>query len=336
MIRMNYIKVMVAHMHTDKLHNVLDAINKRAGRNMVQAVGTGLVLVLLVVGSLVFDRQIFAWLATLFACIALWELRVDFATIGIRIPVLTLLIVTVLTLLTFYYGVEFAGIHGAQFGSIEAIILTVSAISVAVSSSVMIKSHKRVLAVAQKKIAHTGTSLHDVEQESARLTHVGASLLAFFYVTVLSSFIIIPLNWSHPVAYEFLIIFVPSLGDIGGLAFGVSFKKHHPLSPRISPKKSVEGLVGSIVFCVIGSLLIALCSFTLDELTHKWWCMVILGCAVAIVGLFGDLSASMLKRDMGLKDMGHMLRGHGGVLDRIDSVLMCAPVICLLILVFHL
>ena len=64
--------------------------------------------------------------------------------------------------------------------------------------------------------------------------------------------------------------------------------------------------------------------------------LVILGVCVAIVGLFGDLCASMLKRDMGLKDMGHILAGHGGVLDRADSILMCAPVICMLVMAFGL
>lgn len=307
--------------------NALDAINKRTGRNMVQAVATGALLVAMVVGSLVFEKQIFLALVIVFVAIALWELRVDFAVIDIRIPIVALWIMSTATMLATFY------LPGVSHTVVAAIGCLLTAAVVALISTIVRSNHQGVdKAVAKKRV-------HPHSQVSARepktMTHVGASLLAVFYVTVLASFIVLPLTRDHPVAFEFMIIFLPSLGDIGGLIFGAAFGTHK-LSPRISPKKSVEGLLGSILFAVVGSLAIGFFTYSRSDFVMHLPALVILGVCVAIVGLFGDLCASMLKRDMGLKDMGHILAGHGGVLDRADSILVCAPVICMLVMAFGL
>ena len=129
----------------------------------------------------------------------------------------------------------------------------------------------------------------------------------------------------HYVAHAVLLVFIPALGDTGGLLFGAVLGRHK-LSERISPNKTVEGMIGSVLFTVVGTLAVGLCTYTIDELRSKWWILLILGILLGIAGMFGDLCASMLKRDLGIKDMGHLLKGHGGVLDRVDSILMCAPV----------
>ncbi|TCD54802.1 phosphatidate cytidylyltransferase [Alloscardovia theropitheci] len=316
----------------------MDAINKRTGRNMVQAVLTGALLVFIVVASLIFNTQIFLWLIIAFVCVALWELRVDFATIGIRIPIVALWIMTVATFLAIYY-VPVRSSHSV----VAAIGVVLTAAVVALVSTIRRSNHERVERAVKKKLnkSVSGNASDkvdfDVHQESEplRLTHVGASLLAVFYVTCLASFIVLPLTRSHPVAFEFMIIFLPSLGDIGGLIFGAAFGKHK-LSPRISPKKSVEGLLGSILFSVIGVIAIGWFTYDVNHFIQHAFVLVLMGICVGIVGLFGDLCASMLKRDMGLKDMGHILAGHGGVLDRVDSILMCAPVICMFVMAFGL
>lgn len=310
--------------------NALDAINKRTWRNMLQAVGTGALLVLLVVGSLVFEKQIFLALVIVFVCIALWELRVDFAVIGIRIPIVALWFMTIATFLaTFYLPV-------ATHTTVAAVGCILTAAVVALASTIVRSNHKGVEKAVAKKRTHPQSedATHNLRHPRI-ISHVGASLLAVFYVTVLASFIVLPLTRSHPIAFEFMIIFLPSLGDIGGLVFGAAFGKHK-LSPRISPKKSVEGLCGSILFTVIGALAIGYFTYSTSDFMRHLIALIILGISVGVVGLFGDLCASMLKRDMGLKDMGHILAGHGGVLDRADSILMCAPVICMLVMAFGL
>lgn len=91
------------------------------------------------------------------------------------------------------------------------------------------------------------------------------------------------------------------------------------------PKKSVEGLFGSILFAMIGSFAVFFCTYDGAVWASRWWVPIVMGVLTGVAGTFGDLCASMLKRDIGIKDMGHLLKGHGGVMDRVDSILMCAP-----------
>ena len=106
--------------------------------------------------------------------------------------------------------------------------------------------------------------------------------------------------------------------DIGGYASGVLFGKH-PMVPAISPKKSWEGFAGSLVFGTAASVLAV--AFLLDK---PAWVGVPLGIMLVITGTLGDLIESQVKRDLGIKDMGTLLPGHGGLMDRLDSVLPSA------------
>ncbi len=108
--------------------------------------------------------------------------------------------------------------------------------------------------------------------------------------------------------------------DTGGYIAGVLFGKH-PMAPSISPKKSWEGFAGSIILSsVVGVVML---SIVLDA---PWWAGIGLGVLAVLTATTGDLSESLLKRDLGLKDLGHILPGHGGVMDRLDSLLVTAPV----------
>jgi phosphatidate cytidylyltransferase len=116
--------------------------------------------------------------------------------------------------------------------------------------------------------------------------------------------------------------------DVGGYAVGSVLGKHR-IAPRISPKKSLEGLIGSVAMCAfIGWIL---CTQLLH--TH-WWQGVVFGLAVVTAATLGDLTMSMVKRDIGVKDMGTLLPGHGGALDRLDSLLASAPVAWAVLLAF--
>jgi phosphatidate cytidylyltransferase len=116
--------------------------------------------------------------------------------------------------------------------------------------------------------------------------------------------------------------------DTGGYAVGALFGKH-PMAPTVSPKKSWEGLAGSLAAGAIGGMLMMVLTFH-----HPWWQGVLFGIALVVTATLGDLGESMIKRDLGLKDMGRLLPGHGGIMDRLDSLLPCAPVAYLLLSAF--
>ncbi|MEU5878229.1 phosphatidate cytidylyltransferase [Spirillospora sp. NPDC047279] len=124
-----------------------------------------------------------------------------------------------------------------------------------------------------------------------------------------------------------IVIFIATTvaSDIGGY-FAGTFLGRHKLVPSISPKKTWEGAAGSILVCMlVGGWLVA---WLLDG--HLWEGALI-GAAVAIIAIAGDLIVSMVKRDLGLKDMGTLLPGHGGVMDRLDSLIATAPVVWVLL-----
>jgi len=110
------------------------------------------------------------------------------------------------------------------------------------------------------------------------------------------------------------------LSDTGGYVVGV-FLGRHPMAPSVSPKKSWEGFVGSLVCAAVGSA-IAL-RYMLDG--AQWWHGAVFGLAVAAASVLGDLAESLIKRDLGVKDMSNLLPGHGGLMDRLDSIVLAAP-----------
>ncbi|MFI7248485.1 phosphatidate cytidylyltransferase [Micromonospora chalcea] len=118
------------------------------------------------------------------------------------------------------------------------------------------------------------------------------------------------------------------LSDTGGYAAGVTFGKH-PMAPTISPKKSWEGFVGSVTAAAAGSAVLLWVLFDVAP----WW-GALFGMAISVSAVLGDLAESMIKRDLGVKDMSNLLPGHGGLMDRLDSILFAVPVAYLLLAVF--
>ena len=121
----------------------------------------------------------------------------------------------------------------------------------------------------------------------------------------------------------FIVVTVGS--DIGGYVAGVLFGRH-PMAPTISPKKSWEGFAGSLTFGVLAGVLVVLLG-----LQGPWWAGAVLGVAAVAMATLGDLSESLIKRDLGIKDMGDLLPGHGGLMDRLDSLIAVAPVAWLIL-----
>jgi phosphatidate cytidylyltransferase len=110
------------------------------------------------------------------------------------------------------------------------------------------------------------------------------------------------------------------LADSGAYFIGRKFGVHK-MTPALSPKKSWEGLAGGVAFGVICAALLAVVLSQVLNIYLPWWAGAVLGLIGALIGVLGDLSISMIKREVGAKDSGHIIPGHGGVLDRLDSLL---------------
>lgn len=126
--------------------------------------------------------------------------------------------------------------------------------------------------------------------------------------------------------YLLLLINFSSVCDTGAYFTGVLIGKHK-LCPNISPKKTIEGAVGGIVFSIICSVILCVAFKKTDTIVP----LCIATIPFCIVGMFGDLFASVIKRSVGLKDYGRLIPGHGGILDRFDSILLIAPVLYLFV-----
>lgn len=155
--------------------------------------------------------------------------------------------------------------------------------------------------------------------EKGYVRDAAASMFIIGYIPLLGSFVGLMLADEQGPMRVITYISVVSLGDIGGYVAGVMFGKHK-MAPRISPKKTWEGFAGSVLFGVLGAI-----AFVVFGLGGPFWVGIILGAALVVVGACGDLIESLIKRDVGIKDMSSFLPGHGGVMDRLDSLLVSAP-----------
>ena len=163
----------------------------------------------------------------------------------------------------------------------------------------------------------------DGAQDAAR--DVAASVFAAAYVPFLAGFTMLMLAAPDGARRIIVFILLVVASDTGGYTAGVLFGKH-PMAPTVSPHKSWEGFAGSTLACVLAG------SLGVIFLLHGvWYAGVAAGAAAVVTATVGDLSESLLKRDLGIKDMGHLLPGHGGMLDRIDSLLLTAPVVYVLL-----
>jgi phosphatidate cytidylyltransferase len=167
------------------------------------------------------------------------------------------------------------------------------------------------------------------EPPEGYLKDVTAGVFAAFYVPFLATFVALMLTADDGAWRVLTFLLLTVVSDTGAYAIGWRFGTHK-LAPRISPGKTREGLFGAVSFAMVAG---ALCmQFLIDD--GSWWQGLILGLAVAASATLGDLGESMIKRDLGIKDMGTLLPGHGGIMDRLDSLLPTAPVVWLLLVLF--
>jgi phosphatidate cytidylyltransferase len=149
---------------------------------------------------------------------------------------------------------------------------------------------------------------------------VTAGLFVAAYVPLFCSFATLLVVAPDGVARVLTFMICVVASDVGGYAAGV-LAGRHPMAPTISPKKSWEGFAGSLVAgSTAGALSVVL------GLGAPWWAGALTGALLVLTATLGDLVESMVKRDLGIKDMGNLLPGHGGLMDRMDSLLPAAVV----------
>ncbi len=263
-----------------------------AGRNVPVAIGVGVGLAVLVIVPLFTYRPAFVLVLAAAAGLGGWELIRAIQPIEARPPAVPLLVGGVATTAM------------AWAAGVEALLLGLLLTAVAVV----------VWRIPDGPVGFQ--------------RDVTAAALVAVYVPFLAGFAVL-LVTPEDGAYR-VIAFVATVvcSDVGGYVAGVLFGRH-PMAPTVSPKKSWEGMAGSLLACAVAGV-----CFLVFFFDASWWQGVLFGVALAVAATLGDLAESMLKRDLGIKDMSTLLPGHGGLMDRLDSLLLAAPTAYLLLELF--
>ena len=265
----------------------------RAGRNLPAAIAVGVGLGAYVVLTLLFWRFGFVLLIGAALALASVELHTALRRVGMRSAVVPIVVGSVAIAIGSYLA-----------GRNPTVFSTTSVLLAALALTVLASLVWRMPGGAEGYVKD-----------------VAASMLTIAYVPLLGSFAALILAApADGVARTVTFLLVVAMNDTGGYVAGVLFGKH-PMAPKISPKKSWEGFAGSMVFGIDAAVLM-----TVLGLHAPFWIGILLGVCLVSVATCGDLVESMIKRDLGIKDMSSFLPGHGGVMDRLDSLLLAAPV----------
>jgi phosphatidate cytidylyltransferase len=265
-------------------------VPSRAGRNLPAAIGVGVGLGAVIIGSLFWQKSLFVLVVLAAVLVAVDEMIRALKISGATIPRIPVLAGTTAMLVAAYFGGPMALLVGLALTVLATIFWRMP-----------------------------GGSIGFVRDVTA-----GVFLLG--YIPLLAGFAVLlvqPDSDGPERVVTFFLVVVAS--DVGGYVAGVLFGKH-PMAPTISPKKSWEGFAGSTLACIgagIGSVV-----WLLDG---NWWAGAIVGAVAVLTATVGDLAESMIKRDLGIKDMSNLLPGHGGLMDRLDSLLATAPAVWLLL-----
>ncbi|MFD1814299.1 phosphatidate cytidylyltransferase [Rhodococcus gannanensis] len=259
----------------------------KAGRNLPAAIAVGVALGALVIASLLLVPMVWFGIVGAAMAIATWEVSTRLRESDILVPRIPLLL-----------GGQAIIWLGWPYGT--------SGVLGGFAATVLVCMVWRLL----------DQGLNKAPQNYLR--DVSITVFVAAWVPLLASFATLMVTHDGGAKWVFVFMLGVVCSDVGGYAAGVLFGKH-PMVPAISPKKSWEGLAGSLVFAIIGSLLTV--TLILDA---NPFIGVLLGVVLVVTGTLGDLIESQVKRDLGIKDMGTKLPGHGGIMDRLDSLLPSA------------
>jgi phosphatidate cytidylyltransferase len=271
----------------------------RAGRDLPAAITSAVVLVGAILLSLLFWKTAFMVIVAIAVVVAIWELHRGFAAKGIDLPEQPLMAGgAVMVVVAYFWGAP--------------ALVTATAVAALITMLWLLR-----------------------RGVDGYVQNATASVFSLIYVPFLGSFVALLLAEGGGVnahglddpgvqgIITFIAITVAS--DTGGYVAGVLFGKH-PMAPVISPKKSWEGFAGSVVTCLVAGW--ALVVYLLDG---DWWVGLLLGVIAVVMATLGDLCESVIKRDLGIKDMSQVIPGHGGLMDRLDSLLATIAPIWLLL-----
>jgi len=279
-----------------------EKIRARTGRNLLAAIGIGVVLGGGFLASLIIPNL--KWLFIIFGAgligFTVFELSSALRQAGRDIPRVASTVVAVAVVpLAFFFHVQ-----GLWLATLGAVLLV---------------SLYRLIELALRPSHRTGAR--------AVWLDLGAGALIQIYVTFMAGFYLVLTGSNGGEWWTLASIITVVVTDIGAYVTGLRFGRHK-LAPNISPGKTWEGFAGSIVFAVVAGILLAILM-----LHQPWWIGLVMGVLLALVGTAGDLTESLIKRDIGVKDISTWLPGHGGFLDRLDSILPSAAVAYVIFLV---
>ncbi len=277
-----------------------ERIRARTGRNLFAAIGIGLVLGGFFLASLIIPGWdwLFMILAGALVGFTVFELASALRFAGRDVPRVASTVVGVATVPAAF----FLGVEGLWLALLAGVVL----ISLWRLGEQLRPSHR------------TGFS--------AVLGDIGAGAFVQVYVAFLAGLYVVLVGVEVPAGavggewWTLASIIIVVVTDIAAYASGLAFGRHK-LAPVISPGKTVEGFVGSLLVAMVAGALLGWLM-----LGQPWWVGLVMGLLLALVGTMGDLSESLIKRDLGIKDISSMLPGHGGFLDRLDSILPSAAV----------
>jgi phosphatidate cytidylyltransferase len=283
----------------------------RAGRNLPQAIGVGAGLGAVIVATLLTLPVLFVGVVLIAVLVGLWELTGAFrkaeavADASGRTP---------------QGATAGRGIH------LPFVPLAVGSVAMLVAGYAR---GAQGLAIATALTAIAVMVWRMTEGQEDFLRDMTAGVFTVFYLPFLAGFAVLMLADDQGAQRVLTFVILVVCADTGAYAAGVTSGGPHKMAPAISPGKSWEGFAGGVVTsAVAGALCVTL------MLDGAWWQGAVVGVAAAAVSALGDLAESMIKRDLKVKDMGSLLPGHGGVMDRLDSLLAAAPVVWLLLAAF--
>lgn len=271
----------------DHFDQANERIKARTGRNLILAIVIGVAFGGALVASLLFVKWLFVPVALAAGLLGTYELSRALRAGGRRVDVVPQLIAAV--------GVLLAAASGEFWISWVVLIVAVSFIAV--------------WRMVAQMVVKDGRTYGDV------LADVVVGAFVQIYVPFLTSVAIMLLFQENGQWWVLSFVAIAVAADTCAYAAGLAFGKH-PMAPRISPKKTWEGFAGAVLGSLVVGVLLAIFLLHLE-----WWGGLILGAAILLSATLGDLGESMLKRDLGIKDMSSWLPGHGGLLDRLDSIL---------------
>ena len=263
-----------------------------AGRNLPVAIGVGVLAFAGVAGGLLFVPWVFIVLIAVALSIAAVEVHQALERKGMHASVVPIVICTLVTI-----------IGGYGLASIDIGISPISFVSVCVAATML-----------------TCLTARLGGGPEGFIRDVAASALIICYIPLMGVFVPLLMAADNGPWRLVTLISCVVISDTAAYAVGSQLGRHK-LAPHISPSKTWEGLIGSVVFAGAAGVV-----FGLFLLGTTWWVGLILGVSLGLAGTLGDLVESLIKRDAGIKDMSNFLPGHGGVMDRLDSMLVAVPV----------